>query len=457
MLDTPPRSSSASDEPDRTTPSETGVRRYSGRRPTLRAADPTNPTRRDTAPAGTVFAVMLTTLTLAALINAETMVQRAEGDELGLGRDLALAFWHPVEELGSSMGLTLPRRGLDGLREADRTGSLVPKTVTEGDAPPDGSLDRSSVAGPALDQVPATGAPTGTTDGSPTTGGESPMGPTTSDTTTAGPAIPTIGDTAPTSGPALDPSDPVAAEGPAPPGEASEGDTAQSGPPAPSVDTGAFTLRRPTPADPLRVLIIGDSTLDAVGSSVLRDLGATGVTDGVLDYRVSTGLSRPDFFDWPAHLRRVRPQLDPEIVVIMLGANDAQPFVIGSDVEEFATERWLETYRARVASLLDELTAEGDWVVWIGQPVMRRDDFDARMQILNQVYAEQAARYPTVVYIDSRSILSDGSGAYAAYLPDASGSRTLVRRSDGIHLTPEGGDLLSPTVIAAINEIAPLF
>jgi hypothetical protein len=402
----------------------------------LRAADPANRTRRDVAPAGTVFGIMLATLLLAAGLNAETMLHQAEASELGRSRDVAMAFWRPVERTGSLIGLNLPRGGLEAVRNADQTGNPAAKTVAgpAKNGPTPGNGDQEQVLGPITTDADIDGDQPP----SPTTGSE--PAPTTSQA----PSPPTSIET----GTAPDP--------PSPEGEVDLDPAADQvdplGPPEPG-----FALRRPTAEDPLRILIVGDSTLDAVGTSVLRDLAQTGVTDGVLDYRVSSGLSRPDFFDWPGHLRQLRPQLDTELVVVMVGANDAQPFIIDGVAESFGTERWFEIYRSRVRGLLDELTADGDWVVWIGQPAMRRDDFDAKMQQLNQLYVEELAAYPTAIFVDSRPVMGDTDGNYTAHLVDAEGNRTQVRKTDGIHLTSAGGDHLAPVVVAAINEIAPLY
>ena len=109
-----------------------------------------------------------------------------------------------------------------------------------------------------------------------------------------------------------------------------------------------------------------------------------------------------------------------------------------------------------MADLLTELTADGGWVLWIGQPVMRNQEFDAKMQVLNQIYVEELARHPRALYVDSRAVMSDENGAYSAYLPDATGDQQLVRQADGVHLTSVGGDRLAPVIIARLNEIAPL-
>lgn len=440
--------------------------------PRLRAADPANPRRTDTRPAGTVLAVVVATLSLSALLNADVMLRRAETSELGGRRDIALAFWEPVHSVSSALGLTRPRAGLDAIRELDDTGSPSTRIVAAGDTDDEedgGQTDMELAASPGED------APGQDGDGEPVAGtlGHSPAsaGPdSTSGPTPAG----SEPSTSPTSGPADD----AAPEGPTATGRStgsepggdgsrSEKSTAPHRPEGPTEPgdgaVGAdaavepdVALRTPTAEDPLRVLVIGDSTLDPVGAALLRDLGQTGVAAGVVDYRVSTGLSRPDFFDWPAHLRQLRPQLRPEVYVIMLGANDAQAFVVDNRAVEFGTEEWLAVYRARVSALLDQLTADGAWVIWIGQPAMRNDDFDTKMRLLNQLYAEEIGRVPTARFVDSRVLTVDDDDRYAAYLLDGNGDRFQVRQTDGIHLTPAGGDRLAPSVIAVIDHIAPL-
>ena len=48
------------------------------------------------------------------------------------------------------------------------------------------------------------------------------------------------------------------------------------------------------------------------------------MVDVTLDYKVSTGLARPDFFDWPARFAEEIPNVNPGIVVVTFGGNDAQ-------------------------------------------------------------------------------------------------------------------------------------
>jgi lysophospholipase L1-like esterase len=369
-----------------------------------------------------VFAVMVATLMTAAVLNASTMLERAETSPLGAGRERALAFWRPLDAFSSSLGLDRPRAGIDALRSPD------PVTT------PDTSLVAANVLGhePLTTSPPPVRPELGDLHRTTTTeGGGVPAGPSTN-TSLTGSATP-LGLPVP------------GAVRPAPP------------PPPPT--TSGFPLRQPTAEDPLEVVIIGDSTVEPLGNSMLRLLAETGVTEASLDYRVSTGLARPDFFDWPAHLAELQAadpgRGGPEVAVVMLGANDAQPFIENDVVLSFGTDEWITAYRHRVGVLLDQLTADGRWVIWVSQPLMRNPDFDAKMASINAVVASEAEGRPRVRFIDSSPALSDG-GRYASYLLDDAGDQQLVRQNDGIHLTPAGGDRLAPIVVEELDSVAPL-
>ena len=210
--------------------------------------------------------------------------------------------------------------------------------------------------------------------------------------------------------------------------------------------------RVPTADDPLRLLVVGDSMTEALGPALLDATASTGVIDGRRELQYSSGLTRPDYFDWPANLQSMVAAHDAEAVIVMLGANDAQGIQTASGAASFGSEAWLAEYRARVASVMEQLTQDGRLVYWIGQPIMRSSGFDERMRLITDVYRQVAARHPGVRFIATRELFSDGSGSYDAYLPDASGQRVLVRRGDGIHFTPAGADRLAPVVMDVLAE-----
>lgn len=217
---------------------------------------------------------------------------------------------------------------------------------------------------------------------------------------------------------------------------------------APTTEPAAPDRRRPTAEAPLRLWIGGDSMMQVVGQSLVNAATATGVIAADLEFRVSTGLTRPDYFDWPTRLADVVGQGEPEAVVVMFGANDAQGIVTAHGPEPFGTDAWLAEYRARVAATMDLLVADGTRVYWIGQPIMRSEDFSARMAALDDIYRAEAEQRGDVVYVDAWSLFAV-DGRYSAHLDQ--GGPTLMRQSDGIHLTRAGGDRLAAAVLDAIR------
>jgi hypothetical protein len=198
---------------------------------------------------------------------------------------------------------------------------------------------------------------------------------------------------------------------------------------------------------PLKLWVGGDSISGELGAGLARLAGQTRLFDVVRDTRASTGLTRPDFFNWPEHLLRdVAPPagggVHPDVVVIMFGGNDDQgiPAWKGRPVAKAGTSEWEAEYRRRVADTMDLLKSPSDerLVVWPGIPVTQPGTL-AHVNRLNAIYASEAARRPWVRYFDSWAFLADGDGAFAPSLPNADGRPREMRTRDGIHLTPAGG------------------
>ena len=118
-------------------------------------------------------------------------------------------------------------------------------------------------------------------------------------------------------------------------------------------------LRAGTPADPLRVLVVGDSLAADLGNRLAARLDATGRIATTLDTRPATGLTRPDAFDWLAQLRADLGRVHPDVVVAMWGANDAQGMPLPSGAAAFGSPVWLSTYAARVAAVLAAVRRRG--------------------------------------------------------------------------------------------------
>lgn len=315
--------------------------------------------RGDRRAAGEVLAIGVAALVLAALVNADALVERAEQQPLGPGRDRSLAIWHPVQDISHVLQLHRIRRLGDALVGGDDE-------------------------------------PAGTT-----------------------------------------------------------------GTPAP-IDERAVrpVLRAPTAEAPLRLWVGGDSIMRDLGESVLRLAAPDPRFEPVLHYEISSGLTRPDYYDWPSALAEDLAATDPEVVVVMFGANDGQGILTadGTAIQRVSDPGWDDEYARRVATVMDLLRAEGDdrLVLWVLQPPMRDGDLDARIDVINDVYRREAADRPWIEVVETDPLLGDAQGRYADHLPGPGGATADLRQGDGIHLSRAGADLLADHLLGLLeDELSP--
>lgn len=191
----------------------------------------------------------------------------------------------------------------------------------------------------------------------------------------------------------------------------------------------------------LRIWSDGDSTSYFVTVALFQEWAALGgLPVRGPAYQLSTGLVRQDFFDWPAYLASEMQRYDPDVVVLMLGANDANQI------------RSADAYAARVGAVMDQLRRPGRVVVWVGQPNMGRPDLAATIPQVNAIFQAQASLRPWVLWVDTWALTSGLDGSYAASLPNEDGTWEVIRTDDGVHLTPQGGRRIALAIVAALFE-----
>jgi len=205
----------------------------------------------------------------------------------------------------------------------------------------------------------------------------------------------------------------------------------------------------------LTILDIGDSLGEDLGLGEGYILATNPLVKVVQDGYGDSGLARPDFYDWPAHLEAELQQIHPQIVTILVGGNDAQDFLVNGEPVIFGTAQWHTIYSQRVALMMSETLAAGAKMLWVGLPIMENPAFGASMQSLNAIYNAQAALHPGVVFFPTWKLFSNADGQYADYLTNSLGQTVLARDGDGVHIAPPGGcDIVA---VAAIKEIEVLW
>jgi hypothetical protein len=195
------------------------------------------------------------------------------------------------------------------------------------------------------------------------------------------------------------------------------------------------------------VLIVGDSLGIDMGGPLQNDLANTGVVSAMLDGRESTGLTRPDYFNWPAQLQSDINGAAPQVVVIMIGANDPQDFLGPPDVP-YSSPRWNPMYAARVDAFMQIAQSAGAIVLWVGMPPMQNPARSAEMADIDTVDQQEAARQvPPVDFISCTTLLGTAQGGYTPFITNGAGQVVNVRTPDGTHLTAAGGEVLSQAVL----------
>ena len=217
--------------------------------------------------------------------------------------------------------------------------------------------------------------------------------------------------------------------------------------PLPTATTAAFVApRTPVPSSPLQIYVWGDSISQNLAEGLAR-LTPVDLVRLEMNPRQSTGLSRPDFFDWPQHLAGVLVEEAVDVFVVMLGANDFQDVNHEGQYLSRRSDEWVDLYRERVDRVMALLGQPGVQTVWVGVPPLRESEsrLSEGIPILNEAYAAQATEHRHVTFVDTWELFTDEEGNYT---DEIDGVR--VRTKDGVHLTVAGSNRLAAAVWEAI-------
>ena len=201
--------------------------------------------------------------------------------------------------------------------------------------------------------------------------------------------------------------------------------------------------RLPTQADPLRVLVIGDSVMDDAEPGLAALLKSTGVVRVTNTAAPWWGLTQSRWqTDWPALIARVRP----EVVIGTWGWDLAQ-----ARADPAANGRLLDRAVGVLRSPGDGVAG----VVLLQYPrIGPHPGFDAATlageetarQAWNSVAAAEAAARPgDVSYLPVGGAL-ELHGQYATWLPGADGRWSRARMIDDVHPCPTGAARLASAV-----------
>jgi hypothetical protein len=243
--------------------------------------------------------------------------------------------------------------------------------------------------------------------------------------------------------------------------EQAEEEPPQTDPPATEIEVAAPRPDGPPTADnPTRVYIVGDSDAGTFGPYLQELVDGTTVATTQLNYKVSSGLARPDFYNWPDELAAALPAADPDIIVATFGGNDAQglsafqeelQFVVGDPVSNEV--EWTTEYTKRAGDVMDLLLENERTVIWVGIPNDDNPDVTARLAIQDRAAKAAANARPGVTFIDTWARFSGREGNWAEFVIDPrDGEGKDVRASDGFHLNVNGAEILALDIAQVVRD-----
>jgi hypothetical protein len=211
-------------------------------------------------------------------------------------------------------------------------------------------------------------------------------------------------------------------------------------------------IRKPTGTNKLRVAVVGDSLASGLGVYLERVLKPSLVRVS-RQGRISTGLARPDYFNWPAALAEIVDNFRPDLIVVMLGENDNQALrdAAGDEQTQVGTFDWPSAYGDRVKDFMNLATSKGARVVWVGLPIVSDKGRWGIIERQNDVFESSAKATDDVAFLDTWDMFAAPDGGYTAYHRDGDNVE-LIRESDGLHFNATGYDLLARDVVEAAEQ-----
>lgn len=214
-----------------------------------------------------------------------------------------------------------------------------------------------------------------------------------------------------------------------------------------------LTPAEPQKINPKSVLVLGDSLALGLAKSIQRALSPYKGIAFARAGKVSSGLSSPHLYDWDKKVVILLKKYKPDILIIMMGINDANNNIrVGEVQATLGTAAWPNAYEHRVKSFLHIIEGFETPVYWVGLPVVRDEAMTARIDLTNGAAKNACESVDICHFVDIKEVLTDEEGNYTNYKKDKEGYSIRIRSKDGIHFSTEGGDLLSRHILDFMSQ-----
>ncbi|MGA2673516.1 MAG: DUF459 domain-containing protein [Terracidiphilus sp.] len=206
-----------------------------------------------------------------------------------------------------------------------------------------------------------------------------------------------------------------------------------------------------------RVVVLAGDSMMAVGISatLMRQAAGNRNLRIVKAFRSGTGLARPEVFNWMDEYPAMVGTEKPDVVIVAIGANDGQGFVVDGKVLPYGSDGWRKVYQGRLAAYLAMVGAGGARVVWVGLPPMRVPVYDEKIAIINRIAYTVVSQSPQAVWWNPVAYVGDEAGRFREFVSLPNGQTMRIRSADGIHLSDEGAALFTTVLMKWLDPPQP--
>ena len=213
--------------------------------------------------------------------------------------------------------------------------------------------------------------------------------------------------------------------------------------------------KKPTAAKPKltvpyrKFLFIGDSVMFDLGTQLQYSLKEKyNIADTKIDYKVSSGLNRIDYYDWYARTSEIIKDYRPDVVIVLFGGNDTQDITDSQGkYRAIMTPEWQKAYQERVdkyAKLLNSSSVRK--VYWVGQSISNKSQYIQQFPVMNEIYKNASKSSPKIEFISTWDTFAE-AGKFIPVVSDKLGKRGYVKVNDGVHFTSHGAQIISDLIV----------
>jgi len=202
-----------------------------------------------------------------------------------------------------------------------------------------------------------------------------------------------------------------------------------------------------------RILVVGDFVASAMAEGLTRAYNNNPDIVVIIKTEGASGFVRSDYYNWPARINDIITREKPDVILIMLGANDRQTIKLANKNLDVLTPEWTSNYRNHIISFTEALRKSGSFWIWLSLPSFKQPNLNQSIVEFNACFkqeTEKAGGY----FVDIWGGFVDENGNFALSGYDINGQTARLRANDGINFTPSGRRKLAFYAEQAIQALS---